>query len=62
MIVFSCFDEPIQKLARSSAPAAVVVTGKTPADRRQPLVDRFQNDADVRVFVANIIAGGTGRT
>ena len=27
---------------------------------RQPLVDRFQSDADVRVFVANIIAGGTG--
>ena len=27
---------------------------------RQPLVDRFQNDADVRVFIANIIAGGTG--
>ena len=27
---------------------------------RQPLVDRFQSDDDVRVFVANIIAGGTG--
>jgi hypothetical protein len=26
---------------------------------RQPLADRFQHDADVRVFVANIIAGGT---
>ena len=36
------------------------MTGKTPAAMRQPLVDRFQNDADVRVFVANIIAGGTG--
>jgi hypothetical protein len=29
---------------------------------RQPLVDRFQNDADVRVFVANIIAAGTDST
>ena len=27
---------------------------------RQPLVDRFQTDAEVRVFIANIIAGGTG--
>ena len=27
---------------------------------RQPLVDRFQNDAEARVFVANIIAGETG--
>ena len=60
VIVFSCFDDPIQKLARELGPAAVVVTGKTPAAMRQPLVDRFQNDADVRVLIANIIAGGTG--
>jgi SWI/SNF-related matrix-associated actin-dependent regulator 1 of chromatin subfamily A len=60
MIVFSCFDDPIQKLARELGSTAVVVTGKTPAAQRQPLVDRFQDDAGVRVFVANIIAGGTG--
>ena len=60
VIVFSCFDDPIQKLAAELGPAAVVVTGKTPSDRRQPLVDRFQQEADVRVFVANIVAGGTG--
>ena len=34
--------------------------GKTPADRRQALVDRFQKDDRVRVFLANIIAGGIG--
>jgi Helicase conserved C-terminal domain/SWIM zinc finger len=60
VIVFSCFDDPIQKLATDLGSAAVVVTGKTPAAKRQPLVDRFQNEDDVRVFVANIIAGGTG--
>src|SRR6476619_5688898 len=60
VIVFSCFDDPIQKLAKELGDTAVVVTGKTPAAMRQPLVDRFQNDADTRVFVANIIAGGTG--
>ncbi|MGH9310323.1 MAG: helicase-related protein, partial [Vicinamibacterales bacterium] len=60
VIVFSCFDDPIQKLARELGETAVVVTGKTPAAMRQPLVDRFQNGADARVFVANIIAGGTG--
>ncbi len=60
VIVFSCFDDPIQKLAKELGSTAVVVTGKTPAARRQPLVDRFQNDPDVRVFIANIIAGGTG--
>ena len=60
VIVFSCFEDPVQKLAKELGPSAVVVTGKTPASIRQPLVDRFQNDADVRVFIANIIAGGTG--
>jgi SWI/SNF-related matrix-associated actin-dependent regulator 1 of chromatin subfamily A len=60
VIVFSCFEGPIQKLTQELGAAAVVVTGKTPAAMRQPLVDRFQNDPEVRVFLANIIAGGTG--
>ena len=60
VIVFSCFDDPIQKLAKELGPAAVVVTGKTPSAKRQELVDRFQQEEGARVFVANIIAGGTG--
>ncbi|HZM59273.1 MAG TPA: DEAD/DEAH box helicase, partial [Vicinamibacterales bacterium] len=60
VIVFSCFDDPIQKLAKELGAQVVVVTGKTPAAMRQTLVDRFQNDDDVRALVANIIAGGTG--
>jgi SWI/SNF-related matrix-associated actin-dependent regulator of chromatin subfamily A-like protein 1 len=60
MIVFSCFDDPVQTLARELGDTAVIVTGRTPAATRQALVDRFQADPDVRVFVANIIAGGTG--
>jgi SWI/SNF-related matrix-associated actin-dependent regulator 1 of chromatin subfamily A len=60
VIVFSCFDDPIRTLARELGDAAVVVTGKTPAAMRQTLVDRFQDDPEARVFVANIIAGGTG--
>ena len=60
VIVFSCFEEPMDKLAAAFGPSAVVLTGKTPADKRQALVDRFQNDDSVRVFLANIIAGGIG--
>ena len=60
VIVFSCFEDPVQKLATELGSAAVVVTGKTPTAMRQSLVDRFQSDPDVRVFIANIIAGGTG--
>jgi SWI/SNF-related matrix-associated actin-dependent regulator 1 of chromatin subfamily A len=60
VIVFSCFDGPIRRLAKDLGETAVVVTGKTPAPMRQPLVDRFQNDPEARVFVANIAACGTG--
>ncbi len=60
VIVFSCFEEPMNKLARAFGASAVVLTGKTPAEKRQALVDRFQNDENVRVFLANIIAGGIG--
>ena len=38
------------------------MTGRPPSAQRQGLVDRFQNDPHVRVFVANILAGGVGVT
>jgi SWI/SNF-related matrix-associated actin-dependent regulator of chromatin subfamily A-like protein 1 len=60
VIVFSCFEEPMQRLSAHFEDAAVVVTGKTPAAARQALVDRFQQDPRIRVFLANIIAGGIG--
>ncbi len=60
VIVFSAFDEPVQRIAAHFGEQAVVLTGATPTARRQALVDRFQTDDTVRVFVANLIAGGVG--
>ena len=60
VIVFTSFDEPAKQLATHFGKQAVLLTGATRQDRRQKLVDRFQNDPDVRVFVANLIAGGVG--
>jgi len=60
VIVFSCFEAPMQKLTRHFGSTAVVLTGKTPVDHRQSLVDRFQQDESIRLFLANIIAGGIG--
>jgi hypothetical protein len=60
VIVFSCFEEPVRELAHRLGTPAVVVTGRTPAHQRQAIVDRFQQDGNVRVFLANIIAGGVG--
>ena len=60
VIVFSSFEGPIDQFTAYFGSACVVLTGSTPANRRQSLVDRFQQDDEVRVFVANIIAGGIG--
>ena len=41
---------------------AVSITGDTPMQERQDNVDAFQRDANVRVFVGNIMAAGVGLT
>lgn len=60
VLVFSCFDKPLQTIAAKLADQAVLLTGATPPGERQKLVDRFQQEEGVRVFVANILAGGVG--
>ena len=60
VIVFSCFEEPVQAIVEAFRGSAVLLHGETPADKRQAIVDHFQNDDRIRVFVANIIAGGIG--
>jgi SWI/SNF-related matrix-associated actin-dependent regulator of chromatin subfamily A-like protein 1 len=60
VVVFSSFAEPVERIAKHFAEQAVVLTGETPAGQRQGIVDRFQHDDGVRVFVANLIAGGVG--
>jgi SWI/SNF-related matrix-associated actin-dependent regulator of chromatin subfamily A-like protein 1 len=61
-IVFSGFDEPVQRVSAHFGEQAVVLTGATPTQQRQALVDRFQTDPGARVFVANLVAGGVGIT
>ncbi|MDF1503192.1 SNF2-related protein [Roseisolibacter sp. H3M3-2] len=62
VLVFGSFDEPLQRIAAHFGEQAVVLTGATPAAKRQQLVDRFQQDDGVRVFVGNIVAAGVGIT
>ena len=60
VIVFSAFEDPLIKLSDHFGDSAVTLTGSTPSARRLELVDRFQSDPSVRVFVANLMAGGVG--
>ena len=41
---------------------SVAITGKTPQEQRQKNIDLFQHSKDVRVFIGNIQAAGTGIT
>jgi hypothetical protein len=52
----------VQRIAAHFGEQAVLLTGATPSAKRQGLVDRFQDDPEVRVMVANVIAGGVGIT
>lgn len=41
---------------------AVTLTGETPMDQRQEVVDQFQNNPEVKIFLASIVAAGVGIT
>ena len=60
VLLFSGFVNPIERFARHFGKQAVVVSGEVPQSRRQTLVDRFQEEEDVRVYVGQIHAGGMG--
>jgi SNF2 family DNA or RNA helicase len=38
----------------------LTISGDTPAEKRQPNIDRFQSDPSVRLIIGNIAAMGTG--
>ena len=60
VIVYSCFTKVTSRLAQALGEQAVCVTGKVPTAKRLQLVDRFQQDESVRVFIGQIHAAGVG--
>ena len=60
VILYSCFTHATRRFARGLGDLAVTVTGEVPTARRQALVDRFQNDDAIRVFIGQIHAAGVG--
>jgi SWI/SNF-related matrix-associated actin-dependent regulator 1 of chromatin subfamily A len=61
-IVFTAFNDGLQRHAKALAGTAVTITGGQTAEERQTAVDRFQTDPEVRVALCNIVAGGVGIT
>lgn len=62
ILVFAHHLDVIAKLKEHFGERAVVLTGQTPLGERQNIVDRFQNDASVQIFIGNTKAAGVGYT
>ena len=61
VIVYSYFRETIRKVCDFLGPAVLgAITGSTPPEERQDLIDRFSASPDGAVLVCQIQAGGTG--
>lgn len=61
LVVFAIHKICIEWLAHKlKAHNPVILSGDTPAAKRQVSIDRFQQDSSVRLFLGNIDAAGTG--
>lgn len=61
LIIFAHHKEVVDKIMAHYGAAAVKIDGRTTGDRNE-IVDRFQNDPTVKVFVGSILAAGVAIT
>jgi len=62
LVVFAHHRFVIDRLMNEFSEKAVKIDGSTPSPERQAAVDRFQNDPQIKIFIGNITAAGTGIT
>jgi SNF2 family DNA or RNA helicase len=53
---------PVEEVYKRYKTVAVKISGSTPTKQRQSLVDQFQNDKKIRIFVGQMLAAGVGLT
>lgn len=62
LLCFAWHNDVIAKIAAAFPDCSVLITGQTPVEERQSIVDRFQSQPAVRLAVLNIRAAGVGLT
>jgi hypothetical protein len=62
VICFCWHREIVAKIAEAFHPHAVVITGETQVDHRHGIVQSFQTDKNVHLFIGNMKAAGVGIT
>lgn len=62
IIVFSTYNATLEKLQEYYGDVAVMITGKTDVKERGDIVNKFQNDGKIRVFLGGMLSAGVGIT
>jgi len=62
VLIFSSFVEPLLELQDKFYSESVMITGQTPVQDRGFIVNSFQNDPNVKVFLGGIKSAGVGIT
>lgn len=60
VIVFTNFIMPLEMLHEKYLKNSVILDGRMSKEKRQVSIDRFQNDPKIKIFIAQIVAGGIG--
>jgi len=62
VVVFSCYNEPLETLHKKFKNISVLLTGSVDAKTRGEIVDKFQADKNCRIFFGGIKSAGVGIT
>jgi len=62
VVVFSVYNSPLEEIAKEFGDESVMITGKTLVKDRGAIVNSFQNNKNVRVFLGGLVAAGVGIT
>jgi SWI/SNF-related matrix-associated actin-dependent regulator 1 of chromatin subfamily A len=62
VLIFTNFTDSLNKLVTHFGKKAVSIDGSTSSTQRQYVIDQFQTNDKIKVFVGNIIAAGAGIT
>lgn len=62
ILVFSCYNEPLEILSEKFKDRSVILTGATAEEDRKEYIERFQNNPDTMVFFGGTRSAGVGIT
>ncbi len=62
VVVFSCYREPLKIFKETFGDEAVMLSGETPLIERKEIIDQFQNNPNVKIFLGGIKSAGVGIT